>query len=96
MWDEQTFLRELRHTYNSESILNQLNCYTNSKNASSVVVLLTNKQERFLKAKAIETRFCDFHKMVVPSFKTSIKKPKFDIDTYWDLGKASQDTEIRR
>ena len=47
-----------------------------------VEVLLTNKQERFLKAKAIETRFCDFHKMVVPSFKISIKKPKFDIDTY--------------
>ena len=80
MWNEQTFLWELHHTYNSESILNQLNCYTNSKNASSVDVLLTNKQ-RFLKAKAIETRWCDFHKMVVPSFKRSIKKPKFDIDT---------------
>ena len=33
-----------------------------------------NKQERFLKTKTVETGLPDFHKMVVPVFKISLKK----------------------
>ena len=44
--------------------------------------MLTNKQERFLKAKTVKTGISDFHKMVV--FKTSFKKQKPKIVTYRD------------
>ena len=46
--------------------------------------MLTSKQERFLKAKTIETGLSDFHKMVVSVFKTSFKKQKPKIVTYRD------------
>ena len=46
--------------------------------------MLTNKQERFLKAKTFETGLSDFHKMVVSVFKTSFKKQKPKIVTYRD------------
>ena len=46
--------------------------------------MLTNKQERFLKAKTIETGLSDFYKMVVSVFKTSFKKQKPKIVTYRD------------
>ena len=46
--------------------------------------MLTNKQERFLKAKTIETGLSDFHKMVVSIFKTSFKQQKPKIVTYRD------------
>ena len=39
-------------------------------------LMLTNKQERSLKAKTVETGLSDFHKMVVSVFKTSFKKQK--------------------
>ena len=46
--------------------------------------MLTNKQERFLKAKTVETGLSDFHKMVLSVFKTSFKKQKPRIVTYHD------------
>ena len=46
--------------------------------------MLTNKQERFLKAKTVETGLFDFHKMVVSVFKTSFKNQKPKIVTYRD------------
>ena len=46
--------------------------------------MLTNKQERFLKANTIDTGLSDFHKMVVSVFKTSFKKQKPKIVTYRD------------
>ena len=41
-------------------------------------------QERFLKARTIETGLSDFHKMVAFVFKTSFKKQKAKIATYRD------------
>ena len=46
--------------------------------------MLTNKQDRFLKAQTIKTGLSDFHKMVVSVFKTSFKKKKLKIVTYPD------------
>ena len=46
--------------------------------------MLTNKQEKFLKAKTFETWLSDFHKMVVSFFKTSFKKQKLKAVTYRD------------
>ena len=46
--------------------------------------MLTNKQERFLKAKTVETGLSDFHKMVAFVFKTSFKKQKPKTATYRD------------
>ena len=46
--------------------------------------MLANKQERFLKAKTVETGLSDFHKMVISVFKTSFKKQKPKIVTYRD------------
>ena len=46
--------------------------------------MLTNKQEKLLKAKTFETGLSDFHKMVVSVFKTSFKKQKPKIVTYRD------------
>ena len=56
----------------------------NPKNPSCIDLMLTNKQERFLKAKTFETGLSDFHKMVVFVFKTSFKKQKPKIVTYRD------------
>ena len=44
----------------------------------------TDKQERFLKAKTVETGLSEFHKMVVSVFKRSLKKQKPEIITYRD------------
>ena len=53
-------------------------------NPSCIDLMLTNKQERLLKAKTIETGLSDFHKMVVSIFKTSLKNQKPKIVTYRD------------
>ena len=75
-------LNEFCQTYNLESIVNKPTCFKNPKNPSCIDLILTNKQERFLKAKTVETRLSDFHKMVVSAFKTSFKKQKQKIVTY--------------
>ena len=67
-------LDEFCQTYNLVSIVNKLTCFKNPKNPSCIDLMLTDKQERFLKAKTIETGLSDFHKMVVSVFKTSFKK----------------------
>ena len=69
-------------TYNLESIINKPTCFKNSKNPSCIDLMLTNKQERFLKAKTLETGLSDFHKMVASVFKTSFIKQKPKIGIY--------------
>ena len=71
-------------TYNLESIINKTTCFKNTKNPSYIDLVLINKQERFLKAKTVETGLSDIHKMVVPVFKTNFKKQKPKIVTYRD------------
>ena len=75
-------LDEFCQTYNLESIVNKPTCFKNPKNPSCIDLMLTNKQERFLKVKTVETGLYDFHKMVVSVFKTSFKKQKPKIVTY--------------
>ena len=75
---------EFCQTYNLESIVNKPTCFKNPKNPSCIDLMLTNKQERFLKAKTVETGLSDFHKMVVSVFETSFKKQKPKIVTYRD------------
>ena len=77
-------LDEFCQKYNLVSIVNKPSCFKNPKNPSCIDLMLTNKQERFLKAKTIETGLSDFHKMVVSVFKTSFKKQKPKIVTYRD------------
>ena len=77
-------LNEFCQTYNLESIVNKPTCFKNPKNPSCIDLMLTNKQERFLKAKTVETGLSDFHKMVVSVFKTSFKKQKPKIVTNRD------------
>ena len=69
-------LDEFCQTYNLESIVNKPTCFKNPKNPSCIDLALTNKQERLLKAKTVETGLSDFHKMVVSVFKSSFKKQK--------------------
>ena len=75
-------LNKFFQTYNLESIVNKPTCFKNAKNPSCIDLMLTNKQERFLKAKTVETGLSDFHKMVLSVFKTSFKKQKPKIVTY--------------
>ena len=65
-------LNEFRQTYNLGSIVNKPTCFKNPKNPSCIDLVLTNKKERFLKAKTVETGLSDCHKMVFSVFKTSI------------------------
>ena len=58
-------LDEFCHTHNLKSIINKPTCFKNCKNPSCIDLVLTNKQERFIKAKTDETGLSDFHKMVV-------------------------------
>ena len=69
-------LNKFCQTYNLESIVNKPTCLKNPKNPSCIDLMLTNKQERFLKAKTVETGLSDFHKMVVSVFKTSFQEQK--------------------
>ena len=55
-------LNEFCQTYNLESIINKPTCFKNPKNPSCIHLMLTNKQERFLKAKSVETGLSDFPK----------------------------------
>ena len=71
-------LNEFCQTYNLESIVNKSTCFKNPKNPSCIELLLTNQQERLLKAKTVKARLSKFHKMVVSVFKTSFKKQKPD------------------
>ena len=80
----EPFLNKFCQTYNLESIVNRPTCLKSPKNPSCIDLMLTNKQERFLKAKTVETGLSDFHKIVVSVFKTSFKKQKPKIVTYRD------------
>ena len=62
------FLGEFCHTYNLERILVKFTSHESPKNPSNIDLLLTNKQERFLKVE-LSSSF----------FKISFKKIKFDI-----------------
>ena len=75
---------EFSQTYNLESMINKPTCFKNPRNPSCIDLVQTNKQERFLKAKTVETGLSDFHKMVVSVFKTNFKKQKPKIITYRD------------
>ena len=54
-------LDEFSQTYNLVSIVSESTCFKNPKNHSCIDLMLTNKQERFLKAKTIATGLSDFH-----------------------------------
>ena len=54
-------------------------------------MVLTNKQEWFLKDKTVETGLSDFHKMVVSDFKTIFKKQKPKMVTYRDYKRFDND-----
>ena len=69
-------LNKFCQTYNLESIVNKPTCLKNPKNRSCIDLMLTNKQERFLRTKTVETGLSDFHKMVVSVFKTSFQEQK--------------------
>ena len=58
-------LDEFSETYNLKSIVNKLTCLKTPG--------ADYKQEKLLKAKIVETRLPDFHKMVVSVFKISFK-----------------------
>ena len=77
-------LDEFCQTYNLESVVNKPCCFKNPKNPSCNDLVLTNKQERFLKAKTVEPGLSGFHEMVVSVFKTNFKKQKPKIVTYRD------------
>ena len=74
-------LNEFCQTCNLESIVNQPTYLKNPKNPSCIDLMLTNKQEKFLKAKTFETGLSNFHKMMISVFKTSFKKQKRKIVT---------------
>ena len=80
----EPLLNELCQTYNLESIVNKPTCFKNPKNPSCIDLMLTNKQERFLKAKTVESGLSGFHKTVVSVFKTSFEKQKPKIVRYCD------------
>ena len=61
-------------TYYLESNINRPNCFKNPRNPSCLDRVLTNKQERFLKAKTVKNGLSDFHKMVVSVSKSIFKK----------------------
>ena len=63
-------LDEFCQTYNLESIVNKPTYFKSTKNPSWIDLVLTNKDERFLKAKTVKTGLSDFHKMVALAFKT--------------------------
>ena len=67
-------LEEFCQSYHLEDIINKPTCFKYPKNPSCTDLVLTNEQERFLKAKSVETGQSDLHKMVVSVFKTSFKK----------------------
>ena len=48
--------------------------FQNFKNPLCIDLVLTNKQEGFLKAKSVSNGISDFHKVVVFAFKTSFKR----------------------
>ena len=70
----ESSLNEFCQTYNLEIIVNKRACFKNRKNPSCIDLMLTNKQKKFLKDKAVKTGLSDFNKMVVSAFKTSFKK----------------------
>ena len=80
----ESSLDEFCQTYSLEIIVNKPSCFKNLKNPSCIDLVLTSKQERFLKAKTVECGLSDFHKMVVSVFETKFKKQKPKIVTYRD------------
>ena len=87
----QHSLNEFCQSYNLESIVNKPTCFKNSKNPSCIDLIMTNKQERFLKSKTVETGLSDFHKMGVSVFKTSFKKQKPKIVIYRDYKRVDNE-----
>ena len=69
-------LNEFCQTYSLESIVNKPTCFKNPKNPSCIDLMLTNRQERFLKGKTVETGLSDIHKITVSVFKNKLQKAK--------------------
>ena len=65
------YLGEFCQTYNLESMVNKPTCFKNTKNPLCIDPVLTSKQDRFSKAKSVETGLSNFHKMTVSVSKTS-------------------------
>ena len=57
----ETSLDKFCQGYNLESIVNKPTCLKNPKFPSCIDLVLTNKQERLLKAKTVETGPSEFH-----------------------------------
>ena len=55
-------LNKFCQTYNLEIIVNKATCLKNPKNPSCIDLMLTNKPERFLKAKPLKLGYLTFIK----------------------------------
>ena len=51
-------------------------CYKNSENPSCIDFILTNNPRSFFKTSMLFTGFSDFHKLLLPVFKTTFRKSK--------------------
>ena len=56
----ESSLDEFCQTYNLESIVNKPICFKNPTKPSCIDLVLTIKQEKFLKGKTVETGISDF------------------------------------
>ena len=67
-------MRNFSELYNLKNLTNELTCYKNAANPSSIVVMLTNKKGSIQISMVLETGLSDHHKMTISVLKRCVKK----------------------
>ena len=62
---KEPWMKDFCETYNLENLFEELTCFKNTENPSSIDVMLTNTKNSFQDSKAVETGLSDYHKMTV-------------------------------
>ena len=76
-------MKEFYEIYDLHNFIKQPTCYKNTKNPSSIDVMLTNRKGSFQNSVDIETGLSDHHKMTaVTVLKTYYKKKDPTIRKY--------------
>ena len=67
-------MKEFCEIYHPKNLIKEPTCYKNSKNPTSIDIILTNRIQSFQNSCVIETGLSDFHKMTITVLKTYFQK----------------------
>ena len=78
--------------YNFKSVINKLTCYKNPDNPSYIDLISTNCPNYFQNSSTFETGLSDFHKLILPFFKSEIPQQQPNIKSHQNYKRFDSQT----